>query len=165
MEFYEVTPALNEGKKIKLSSWKNAYWYRNEEGRLINHSEDGREFRTYDMFPSDLAMVLMGDWEVVEDTPEVKYFSFGEALHWLKEGEKVARKGWNGKDMFLVLCPGNKVPAEHMRVKSVKKFYKQADHSQVTIAPHIDLKAADGTYVTGWLASQTDLLADDWYIV
>ena len=90
---------------------------------------------------------------------------FGSAIMNMKEGLKVARKGWNGKGMFLVLCPGNKVPADHMKVKEVKKFYQNEKQDTVTINPHIDMKAADGTYVTGWLASQTDMLADDWYVV
>ena len=67
--------------------------------------------------------------------------------------------------MFLVLCPGNTVPADHMKVKEVKKFYQNEKRDTVTINPHIDMKAADGTYVTDWIASQTDMLADDWYVV
>lgn len=107
-------------------------------------------------------------WEVVgEESAAVPSdtYSFGDAINFLKAGKKVARKGWNGKGMFLVLCPGSEVPADHMRVKPVKKFYQQEGRVSVIIAPHIDLKAADGTYVTGWLASQTDMLADDWFTV
>ena len=91
--------------------------------------------------------------------------NFGLAIEAMKKGKKVARRGWNGKGMFLVLCPGSEVPADHIRVKPVKKFYQQEGRTSVIIAPHIDLKAADGTYVTGWLASQTDMLADDWEVV
>ena len=91
--------------------------------------------------------------------------NFGLAIEAMKKGKKVARRGWNGKGMFLVLCPGSEVPADHIRVKPVKKFYQQEGRTSVIIAPHIDLKAADGTYVTGWLASQTDMLADDWFTV
>lgn len=52
-----------------------------------------------------------------------------------------------------------------MKVKEVKKFYQNEKQDTVTINPHIDMKAADGAYVTGWFASQTDMLADDWYVV
>ena len=171
MKFNEVEKSLKEGKKIKLASWKNAYWYYDQEnGVIMNHfEEDGStDVPTSALFPRDLIWVMGNDWEVVgEETAAVPAdtYSFGDALHFLKAGKKVARKGWNGKGMFLVLCPGSEVPADHMRVKPVKKFYQQEGRVSVIIAPHIDLKAADGTYVTGWLASQTDMLADDWFTV
>ena len=170
MKFSELKPALEEGKKIKLSKWKNAYWYLREDGKLMNHFEEegAPEVRVYELFPRDMFMVARDDWEIVEEDveePTVRYFSFSQALEALKDGKKVARKGWNGKGMFLVLCPGSDVDADNMRVKEVKKFYKQEGHTSVKIAPHIDLKAADDTYVTGWVASQTDILADDWFTV
>lgn len=87
---------------------------------------------------------------------------FGMALIALKRGECVARKGWNGKGMFLTFQNGSTVDGNSMRNEGAKKYYKDA---QCTIAPHIDMKAADGTYVVGWLASQTDMLAEDWEVV
>ena len=171
MKFNEVEKSLKEGKKIKLASWKNAYWYYDQEnGVIMNHfEEDGStDVPTSALFPRDILWVMGNDWEVVgEETAAVSAdtYSFGDAINFLKAGKKVARKGWNGKGMFLVLCPGSEVPADHMRVKPVKKFYQQEGRVSVIIAPHIDLKAADGTYVTGWLASQTDMLADDWFTV
>lgn len=171
MKFNEVEKSLKEGKKIKLASWKNAYWYYDQEnGVIMNHSEEdgSTDVPTSALFPRDILWVMGNDWEVVgEETAAVPAdtYSFGDAINFLKAGKKVARKGWNGKGMFLVLCPGSEVPADHMRVKPVKKFYQQEGRTSVIIAPHIDLKAADGTYVTGWLASQTDMLADDWFTV
>lgn len=171
MKFNEVEKSLKEGKKIKLASWKNAYWYYDQEnGVIMNHfEEDGStDVPTSALFPRDILWVMGNDWEVVgEETAAVPAdtYSFGDAINFLKAGKKVARKGWNGKGMFPVLCPGSEVPADHMRVKPVKKFYQQEGRTSVIIAPHIDLKAADGTYVTGWLASQTDMLADDWFTV
>lgn len=165
MEFYKVEPALAEGKKIKLTSWENAYWYRNDAGSLIHHSEDGNEFPTYQMFPADMAAVLMGKWEIVEEpvqpsdpVSDMDCFSFSEALVYLKSGEKVARKGWNGNDMFLFL-------ADNIG------FHTDADlscvrHLEGELAlPAIVLKTADNQFCVGWLASQTDLLAEDWQIV
>ena len=171
MKFNEVEKSLKEGKKIKLASWKNAYWYYDQEnGVIMNHfEEDGStDVPTSALFPRDILWVMGNDWEVVgEESAAVPSdtYSFGDAINFLKAGKKVARKGWNGKGVFLVLCPGSEVPADHMRVKPVKKFYQQEGRVSVIIAPHIDLKAADGTYVTGWLASQTDMLADDWFTV
>lgn len=168
MKFSEAEKALKAGKKIKLPKWEKAYLHMNQDGELINHFEEGEELPTIALFPLDILWVMGNDWEIVgEETAAVPAgtYSFGDAINSLKDGKKVARKGWNGKGMFLVLCPGSEVPADHMRVKPVKKFYQQEGRTSVIIAPHIDLKAADGTYVTGWLASQTDMLADDWFTV
>ena len=87
---------------------------------------------------------------------------FGEALKALKDGKAVARKGWNGKGMFLTLQNGSEVDGTNMRNEPARKYYGD---NKVKIYPHIDMKAADGTYVVGWLASQTDMLAEDWCIV
>ena len=87
---------------------------------------------------------------------------FGMALIALKRGESVARKGWNGKGMFLTLQNGSEVIGTDMRNEPAKNYYGD---SKVKICPHIDMKAADGSYVVGWLASQTDMLAEDWEIV
>lgn len=165
MKFTEVAPMMEREQKIKLKQWKNAYWYLDNKGCLINHFEEGEEIPAADLFPYTLAWGLCNDWEVVQESKVEKIHSFGYALSALKNGKKVARRGWNGKGMFLVLCPGNTVPADHMKVKEVKKFYQNEKQDTVTINPHIDMKAADGTYVTGWIASQTDMLADDWYVV
>ena len=86
-------------------------------------------------------------------------FNFGKALELLKEGKKVCRSGWNGKGMFLTLQKGSIVKGNMMRNEPAKDFYGDGD---VKICPHIDMKSADGSYVVGWLASQTDMLADDW---
>lgn len=87
---------------------------------------------------------------------------FGMAIVALKRGKCVARSGWNGKGMFLTLQPGSEVEGSLMRNEGAKNYY--GEHT-VKIAAHIDMKAADGTYVPGWLASQTDMLAEDWEIV
>jgi hypothetical protein len=88
--------------------------------------------------------------------------SFSEALYALKRGAKIARSGWNGKGMFLTLQNGSEVAGDKMRNDNAKAFY---GNSNVKICPHIDMKAADGSYVVGWLASQTDMLAEDWCVV
>lgn len=87
---------------------------------------------------------------------------FGMALVALKRGDAVARKGWNGKGMFLTLQNGSEVVGSNMRNEPAKNYYGD---SSVKICPHIDMKAADGSYVVGWLASQTDMLAEDWEVV
>jgi hypothetical protein len=93
--------------------------------------------------------------------------NFGEALASLKEGKKVSRQGWNGKGMFLVQAGGYSVGLDKLRdgTHFTKAFLESEGCVEFKIVPHIDMWAADKTYVTGWLASQTDMLSDDWGIV
>ena len=90
--------------------------------------------------------------------------NFGEALEALKAGKKVARKGWNGKGMFLYLTTGSDVPYSKLKAETQKALITYP-HSTVKINGHIDMKAADDSIVVGWLASQTDMLAEDWQLV
>jgi hypothetical protein len=69
---------------------------------------------------------------------------FGSALKCLKMRITVAREGWNGKGMWL------------------RMQFPDAG-SKMTL-PYIYMKTADGNFVP-WLASQTDMLAEDWYVV
>jgi hypothetical protein len=94
--------------------------------------------------------------------------NFGDALAALKDGAKVARAGWNGKGMWIALTPGSAFEARY--AKCGHAAAKRADEmddpdGDIELLPHIDMRAADGCMVVGWLASQTDMLADDWQIV
>lgn len=92
--------------------------------------------------------------------------NFGKALEFLKLGHKVARKGWNGKEMFIYLVRGQKVAKCNLRNEaSLHLDVKDHNHEEIAIGSHIDMKAADGSIVVGWLASQTDMLAEDWEVL
>lgn len=88
-------------------------------------------------------------------------FVFEQALTFLKAGHKIARKGWNGKNMWLILVPGSEEPVE-MRDNSP---YARAGLRMAKIDSHIDMMTADGTMQPGWLASQPDILAEDWGVL
>lgn len=87
--------------------------------------------------------------------------NFGEAIQSLKSGNKVSRSGWNGKGMFLVYVPGT-VDA---KLSEGTPYAVALSSNIVTINPHIDMYTATGEMQPGWLASQTDMLADDWGVV
>ncbi len=70
--------------------------------------------------------------------------SFGDAIEALKYGMRVARAGWNGKDMWLNL----QVPDEHSKMS----------------LPYIYMFTAQADQVP-WLASQTDMLSEDWVVL
>lgn len=85
--------------------------------------------------------------------------NFGMAIDALKAGHKVARKGWNGKKMFLFLVPGS-----NFKVNRPPLLGIYPEGTEIVYCPHIDMKTADGSIVP-WLASQTDVLAEDWELV
>lgn len=70
--------------------------------------------------------------------------NFGQAIEALKAGHKVARAGWNGKNMWLAL--------------------QRPDANSKMTLPYIYMFTAQGDLVP-WLASQTDVLAEDWMIL
>jgi hypothetical protein len=87
--------------------------------------------------------------------------SFGHALMVLKDGKKVARAGWNGKGMYLILVNGTK----DAKLTEGTPYAVATGGNIVTINPHIDMMTATGEMQPGWLASQTDMLANDWQLV
>jgi hypothetical protein len=97
--------------------------------------------------------------------------NFGLAIEALKLGKKVARAGWNGKGMWLVLVPGT--PSIELRQGTpYAKALEGNEHvagDRIEILPHIDMWTTNAhgrrAMLPGWLASQTDMLADDWAIV
>lgn len=103
------------------------------------------------------------------------YMTFGEALEALNNGAFVARAGWNGKGMFIYKVEASDPTYEQLRGRckdAIDFVYAHADTAKVQtvqetihINAHIDMKAADGSIVVGWLASQTDMQANDWYVV
>ena len=88
------------------------------------------------------------------DYKECNAMTFGFAIEAMKKGKKVARKGWNGKGMYLFKSP--KVGCQ------MHKQYTGKDIND--LQEFIVMKAADDTLVP-WLASQTDVLAEDWMII
>lgn len=85
--------------------------------------------------------------------------NFSEALDAIKAGGRVARSGWNGKGMFVFLVPGSVFKVNREPLLSIL-----GEGTEVRYHGHIDMRTADGMIVP-WLASQTDLLADDWQTV
>lgn len=90
--------------------------------------------------------------------------SFGLAIDALKRGLKVARAGWNGKGMYLWLMPSATVPVEWCKEPHLKQLAENNGGSFEALGT-IRMKTADNKVLTGWLASQTDILAEDWGIV
>jgi len=108
---------------------------------------------------------------------------FGKALQEVKNGKLIARKGWNGKGMFVFMRPADELHVSFVakQIKSlpqgVKDLYlkdcldKDGNELElekddvVKFTAYLCMKAADGSIVNGWLASQTDILSEDWIIL
>jgi hypothetical protein len=171
LNFGQAIEALENGKKIKLPEWQG-YWFK-EDDKIKVMSRTGDVLDT----PYLEDYKNRTDWQITNG-----YRDFGGALTALKAGKKVARQGWNGKGMFIFERPGDKIPASMIpNIKSlpdsVKRYFANkeftnmddtpADLDKVMIpfTPYLCMYAADGSIVNGWLASQTDMLSEDWVIL
>jgi hypothetical protein len=87
--------------------------------------------------------------------------NFGKAIESLKEGSRVGRSGWNGKGMFLYYVPAASYPANRNTFNTMVGVFPD---DMVPYCAYIAMKTAQDNVVP-WLASQTDILAEDWQVV
>ena len=81
---------------------------------------------------------------------------FSNALVLIKEGKRLQRVGWNGTGMFVFLVPGSTFNVNRPPLLGI-----YPEGTEINYRGHIDMKTADGSVVP-WVASQTDILANDW---
>lgn len=163
LTFEEAQQALMNGNCIRLPEWRGL-WFKSIDGTIKAMTKDGN---IEDAWAS--AFMDRRDWEIAFG------LDFGWAICALKAGKLVTRKGWNGKGMFLFIRPADTLP-ERMIIEKVKSLPQSLkDHylhnpiepgngGDVKFTAYICMKAADGTIVNGWLASQTDMLSEDWML-
>ena len=87
--------------------------------------------------------------------------NFGQALEAVKNGNKIARSGWNGKNQFVMKAGGYTV----QEARPGSDYERAGIKGEFTIAPHLDLKNAQGIMQPGWVPSQGDLFAEDLVII
>jgi hypothetical protein len=87
--------------------------------------------------------------------------NFSQTLDALKAGKKVAREGWNGKGMWLCYMPGTVIPADMVNERT-RRFVSAGG---LHVGGYIVMWTAQGVWQPGWLASQADMLADDWMVL
>jgi hypothetical protein len=89
-------------------------------------------------------------------------FNFGDALSMLHTGARVTRQGWNGKGLYVVLQKGypDGIPINGNTAEATGL----APGTKCVFRPYLMMKAVDDSFVP-WVASQSDLLAEDWYAV
>lgn len=163
MKFEQALKTMKDGNKVKLPSW-GGYWYWNpEKETVIMHTKDGAELdiRETKAVEYTLLNILSEEWQIADETncPELggeATFSFGEAIKYLKRGMKVARKGWNGKSQYIEL-------ASNISYVNASGEVVNCEHDAIGNKA-IAFVGTSGVQM-GWLASQADMLAEDWVFV
>ncbi len=160
MQFREIFKAMKNGSKAKLPSW-GGYWYWDaEKNTIMMHTKDGQELdiRETQVVEYTTMNVLSDEWIIADETncPQLggeAMFSFGEAIKYLKRGLKVKRKGWNGKKQYIQLATG-------ISYKDAEGVIVNCNHDAIGNNA-IAFVGTSGVQM-GWLASQADMLAEDW---
>lgn len=160
MKFSEAFKIMKQGGRVKLPSW-GGYWYWDpEKETIIIHTKDGQEMdiRETQSVVYTLQNILSDEWIVAngQNCPILggeATFSFGEAIKYLKRGVKVARKGWNGKKQYIQLATG-------ISYKTTDEEIVNCEHDAIGNMA-VAFVGTSGVQM-GWLASQADMLAEDW---
>ena len=177
MEFKEAFALMKQGEKVKLPSWKGYWEYEESTDSILMHCKDGSviDIRETERLSYTLENIMSDEWIIADEknTPVlggVATFSFGEAIKYLKRGFKVARQGWNGKGMFLWLKPAATIKKEWCRDPMLLEcIEKNGNEGEIEALGTVCMFTHDSTgrnaILTGWLASQSDMLLEDWCIV
>ena len=151
---------MKKGMKVKLPSWAGYWYWSKEKQTIIIHTKNGEEMdiRETQVVDYTFSNVACDDWVLADgqNCPElggVNTFSFGEAIKYLKRGMKVARKGWNGKKQYIQLATG-------ISYKTADNEIVNCEHDAIGNKA-IAFVGTSGVQM-GWLASQADMLAEDW---
>lgn len=166
MKFAEALSMMKQGHKMKLPSWGGFWYWDNEQETIMMQcravdSETGEDLlgiRETQRVECTINNILSDDW--VEATGEnctvlggCPSFGFDEAIKYVKRGLAVKRAGWNGKDQYIAM-----VEEVHCRRPGYDIF--RAHHEDIG-SKAIAFFGTRGVQV-GWLASQSDMLANDW---
>ena len=164
MEFRKALEALKAGYKVKLPSWAG-YWQK--DGDTVKmHCKDGRVLdvrETEDVFYT-LAFIASDEWEVVGECNidlNIQTVRFGEALRLLRQGKRMARRGWNGKGLSVVYQKGypQGIPCN----KQTAEAWGMNEGDLFKCEPYVQISTVDGSHAM-WVPSIRDCLADDWVI-
>ena len=160
MKFEEALKAMKAGSKAKSPSWRGYWYWSPEKETIIMHTKEGQELdiRETQSVAYTLQNILADEWIVVngQNCPILggeATFSFGEAVKYLKRGFKVARKGWNGKKQYIQLATG-------ISYKAADGEVVNCEHNAIGNMA-VAFTGTSGVQM-GWLASQADMLAEDW---
>lgn len=148
---------------MKLPSWGGYWAWENEKETIMMYTKDGEvlDIRETQRVGYTLENIISDEWDFANDenTPVlggVACMSFGDAIKLVKRGLKLARKGWNGKNQHIEL-------ATNISYKNAANEVINVEHNDMGNKA-IAFVGTSGVQL-GWLASQSDMLSDDWVIV
>lgn len=162
MNFKQALEAMKQGHKVKLPSWGGYWEYDPDTNGIVIHCKEGRVlYDSTDRLLYTAENILSDEWIIadVNNTPILggeATFNFGEAIKYLKRGFKVARKGWNGKNQYIEL-------ATNISYVNANNDVINCEHEAIGNKA-IAFVGTSGVQM-GWLASQADMLAEDWCFV
>lgn len=166
MKFTEALKNMKKGIPMKLPSW-GGYWYWDPEKETImmkcravdsDTGKDLLDIRETQRVEYTLTNVLSDEWipateentTMLGGTPT---FSFGDAIKYMKRGLKVKRQGWNGKNQHIEL-------ARNISYVTSDGSVQNCEHEAIGNMAIAFVGTSD--VQMGWLASQADMLAEDW---
>lgn len=166
MKFSEALKEMKNGKKVKLPSW-GGYWCWDAHRQTVlmhcrpDNSDTGSpvmDIRETQRVEYTLTNIASEEWMIADEsnTPilgGVATFGFGDAIKYLKRGLKVKRQGWNGKNQYIELATG-------ISYKNASGEVVNCEHDAIGNMA-ISFVGTSGVQM-GWLASQSDMLAEDW---
>lgn len=167
MNFNKAFDLMKQGTKVKLPSWGGFWCWDADKETIMIHcrpqdvdkgQEEVFDIRETQRVEYTLANILSDEWVIADSdnttilggTPT---FDFGEAIKYLKRGMRVARQGWNGKKQYIEL-------ATAISYKNSGDELVNCDHEAIGNMA-ISFVGTSGVQM-GWLASQADMLAEDW---
>lgn len=163
MKFIEALKAMKNGAKMKLPSWAGYWCWDAEKETIMMHCKGGEilDIRETDRVEYTLSNVCSEDWIPANEENCLELggeaaFGFGEAIKYLKRGLKIKRKGWNGKNQYIEL-------ASNISYQAPEGCIVNCEHEAIGNQA-IAFVGTSGVQM-GWLASQADMLAEDWIFV
>lgn len=159
MNFKQALEAMKQGHKVKLPSWGGYWEYDASIDGIVIHCKEGNIlYNCTERLLYTAENIISDEWVIADENNTTilggeATFNFGEAIKYLKRGFKVARKGWNGKGIYLEM----QKPDENS--KMTLPYIYIVTNTLVSDNPH----APRG--IVPWLASQTDMLCEDWVFV
>lgn len=176
MLFNEALKLMKQGVPMKLPSW-GGYWCWSEEKQTImihcrpqDSDTQGEvlDIRETQRVEYTILNILSDEWcpateencSLLGGTPT---FTFSEALKYIKRGLKVTRKSWNGKGQYVFLAKD----LEFTTQADLSEFNPSGteectEENAVEVYDCLVIRTSDKKLQVGWLATQSDLLAEDW---
>ena len=159
MKFKEAFDKMMKGEAVKRTGWTGYWIFDHDRETIMMHCKDGqvKDIRETQDVIFTVSNMLADDWEVTGSRLPSPPMDFGDAIKAVKAGKKITRRGWNGKGQYVILAQGIQYTTQDCA--SSGYVYHRDIGSKALI-----FHGTAGRQI-GWLASQADMLAEDWHIL